>query len=160
LRVEENKNITTIFEKMGYDSCTGAVFFVAQKSSKVSKQAGETRVPCLLNNKQSLHSAMRPQEKHQYEAKAAVLKALAHPTRLWITEQLAQGERCVCEFVDVVEYDFSTISKHLSVLKQAGLVEDERRGKQVFYRLRVPCVLKFMHCIEAVLKVTKGGLEK
>ncbi len=87
-----------------------------------------------------------------YEAKARVLKALAHPTRLWMTERLADGEHCVCEFADAVDVDFSTVSKHLAVLKQAGIVEDEKRGKRVFYRLKVPCVLAFMNCIEAVLE--------
>ncbi len=86
------------------------------------------------------------------EAKAKVLKALAHPTRLWMAEQLADGERCVCEFANMVDADFSTISKHLTVLKQAGIVEYDKRGKQVFYRLKVPCVLKFMSCVEAVIK--------
>jgi len=98
------------------------------------------------------HIRMTEQEKRLYEAKAAVLKALAHPTRLWMAEQLAGGEKCVCEFVGAVDFDFSTISKHLAVLKQAGIVEDEKRGKQVFYRLKVPCVLQFMGCVEAVLK--------
>lgn len=87
-----------------------------------------------------------------YDAKAKVLKALAHPTRLWMTEQLANGERCVCEFVDAVDADFSTISKHLAVLKQAGIVEDEKRGKQVFYKLKVPCILNFMSCVEGVIE--------
>lgn len=94
---------------------------------------------------------MNRKEKALYEAKARVLKALAHPTRLWMAEQLAAGERCVCEFVDVIDADFSTISKHLTVLKQAGIVEDDKRGKKVFYRLKVPCVMKFMNCVEAVL---------
>ncbi len=61
-------------------------------------------------------------EKALYEAKAAVLKALAHPTRLWMVGQLAGGELCVCKFVEALDADFSTISKHLSVLKQAGIV--------------------------------------
>jgi len=95
---------------------------------------------------------MKQKDKGLYEAKAKVLKALAHPTRLWITEQLEGGERCVCEFVDAIEVDFSTVSKHLSVLKQAGIVDDEKRGKKVFYRLKVPCVLNFMHCVEAVIE--------
>ncbi|MBK1790267.1 metalloregulator ArsR/SmtB family transcription factor [Persicirhabdus sediminis] len=95
---------------------------------------------------------MKEREKLLYEAKAKVLKALAHPTRLWMAEQLADGERCVCEFVDQVDADFSTISKHLSVLKQAGIVADEKRGKQVYYHLKVPCVLKFMSCVEAVIE--------
>lgn len=90
-------------------------------------------------------------EKSHFDAKAKVLKALAHPTRLWMAEQLADGEKCVCEFVEPLDLDFSTVSKHLSVLKRAGIVEDEKRGKQVYYTLRVPCVLNFMHCVEAVL---------
>ncbi|SHO43629.1 ArsR/SmtB family transcription factor [Desulfopila aestuarii] len=95
---------------------------------------------------------MTPQEKALIEAKANVFKALGHPTRLWIAEQLADGERCVCEFVEKVDADFSTISKHLSVLKQAGVVVDEKRGKMVYYRLKVPCILKYMPCIEEVVQ--------
>ncbi len=86
------------------------------------------------------------------EAKAAVLKALGHPTRLWMAEQLADGEKCVCELGEFIDADFSTISKHLSVLKQAGVVVDEKRGKQVYYRLKVPCLLNYMSCVEAVIK--------
>lgn len=95
---------------------------------------------------------MTPKEKKQYEARAKILKALAHPTRLWIARQLSDGEHCVCEFVDAVDVDFSTVSKHLTVLKEAGIVESEKRGKQVFYRLKIPCVLKFMECIDAVIQ--------
>jgi len=88
------------------------------------------------------------------EAKANVLKALGHPTRLWMAEQLADGEKCVCELAEFIDADFSTISKHLSVLKQAGVVDDEKRGKQVYYRLKVPCILKYMSCVEAVIKAS------
>lgn len=94
---------------------------------------------------------MKAELKKFYEAKAAVLKALAHPTRLWMVEQLETGEKCVCEFAELIDADFSTVSKHLNVLKQAGIVADEKRGKQVYYSLKVPCVLNFMHCVEAVL---------
>ena len=96
---------------------------------------------------------MKADDRKRYEAKAAVLKALAHPTRLWMVEQLEAGERCVCEFAEVIDADFSTVSKHLTVLRQAGIVQDEKRGKQVYYSLKVPCVLKFMQCVEAVLSV-------
>jgi len=91
-------------------------------------------------------------DKQRSEAKAKILKALAHPTRLWMTEQLADGERCVCEFTDAIGADFSTISKHLAVLKQAGIVGVDKRGKQVFYSLKVPCVLNFVSCAESVIK--------
>jgi DNA-binding transcriptional ArsR family regulator len=98
----------------------------------------------------------RPTEKEMalIEAKANVLKALGHPTRLWMAEQLADGEKCVCELAEFINADFSTISKHLSVLKQAGVVDDEKRGKQVYYRLKVPCVLKYLSCVEAVIKAS------
>lgn len=87
-----------------------------------------------------------------YKAKADILKAIAHPTRLWIVEQLYSGERCVCELVEGVDADFSTVSKHISVLKNAGLVTDDKRGKKVFYSLNTPCVLDFMSCIENIIK--------
>jgi len=85
-------------------------------------------------------------------AKAEVLKALGHPTRLYMVEELAKGEKCVCKFNEQIDADFSTISKHLSVLKKAGIVRDDKRGKWVFYTLEVPCVLGFMGCVEQVLK--------
>jgi ArsR family transcriptional regulator len=97
---------------------------------------------------------MKGKEKALIEAKANVLKALGHPTRLWMAEQLAEGEKCVCEFVENIDADFSTISKHLAVLKQAGVVEDEKRGKMVYYRLKVPCILNFMPCVEAVIRTS------
>lgn len=94
---------------------------------------------------------MNQKEKALIEAKANVLKALGHPTRLWMAEQLADGEKCVCELGETINADFSTISKHLTVLKQAGVVIDEKRGKQVYYKLKVPCILKYMPCVEKVV---------
>lgn len=86
------------------------------------------------------------------EARARVMKALAHPSRLFIVDELSRGERCVCELAEMVCADVSTVSKHLAVLKGAGLVLDDRRGQQVFYRLKVPCILNFFGCVEVVLE--------
>ncbi len=88
----------------------------------------------------------------RYESRAAILKALAHPTRLFLVDELARGERCVCDLTGMVGADISTVSKHLSVLKQAGIVEDDKRGLQVFYSLRTPCVLNFFTCCETVMR--------
>jgi ArsR family transcriptional regulator len=87
-----------------------------------------------------------------YESRAQVMKALAHPTRLFLVDELGRGERCVCELTALVGADTSTVSKHLTVLKHAGIVEDEKRGAQVFYTLRVPCVLRWYGCVDGVLK--------
>ncbi len=78
---------------------------------------------------------------------AQLFKALGHPTRLWIVAQLASGERCVCEFVEAVGVDFSTISKHLVVLKKAGIIQCDKRGKSVFYSLTCPCILSMIKCV-------------
>ncbi|MBN2645274.1 MAG: helix-turn-helix transcriptional regulator [Desulfuromonadaceae bacterium] len=90
-------------------------------------------------------------KKKHFEARAKVLKAMAHPSRLFILEELAKGERCVCDLTAMIGADISTVSKHLSVLKQAGLLADDKRGNQVFYQLKVPCILNFFGCIESVL---------
>lgn len=80
-----------------------------------------------------------------------MLKAMGHPSRLLMLEALNDGERCVCELQALVGADMSTVSKHLAVLRNAGLVADQKRGLQVFYRLRVPCVNRFLECVEEVL---------
>jgi ArsR family transcriptional regulator len=70
------------------------------------------------------------------EALAARFKALADPTRVAIVNRLAGTEEvCVCELVDEFELSQPTISHHLRLLRQAGLVEAERRGTWAYYRL-------------------------
>ncbi len=81
---------------------------------------------------------------------ARVFKALGHPARLLIAEELARGERCVCELRELVGYEMPTVSRHLAVLREAGVVEDEKRGQQVFYRLRTPCVVRLFDCVAEV----------
>ena len=86
------------------------------------------------------------------ELKADVLKALGHPTRLSIVEMLGKGERCVCELNEAIEADHSTISKHLSILKKAGVLTDRKEGLKVYYKLEVPCILNFTDCITRVIE--------
>lgn len=86
----------------------------------------------------------------EFKAQARIIKALAHPARLFIVDELSRGERCVCELVEHLGVAMPTVSRHLSQLVNAGLLEHEKRGLQVFYRLRVPCVLNFFKCVKAV----------
>ncbi len=98
---------------------------------------------------------MRNTDTHNYqlaELKADVLKAISHPTRLMIVEMLADGEKCVCELNESFDADHSTISKHLSVLKRAGVVSDRKEGLKVFYKLEVPCIVNFINCITSVIE--------
>ncbi len=87
-----------------------------------------------------------------YEARASIIKALAHPARLFIVEELHKKERCVCVLTDMLNFDTSTISKHLSILKNAGIVGDRRDGTKSIYYLKVPCILGFFDCIEEVME--------
>jgi len=88
----------------------------------------------------------------KFEAQARIVKALAHPTRLFIVSELARGEKCVCELTAMVDADVSTVSKHLAVLKNAGIVRDRKEGSQVFYALRYPCILGFLQCVDSVMR--------
>lgn len=80
---------------------------------------------------------------------AAVFKALGHPSRLQMVLALSKGERCVCDLVELTGLGWSTVSRHLSVLKDVGVVDDDKRGLQVFYRLTLPCVARFIACLRA-----------
>ena len=88
----------------------------------------------------------------KFEARARIIKAMAHATRLFIVDELSRGERCVCELTEMVGSDISTVSKHLSLLRNAGIVQDEKRGSQVWYSLRCPCMLRFFECVESVMR--------
>jgi DNA-binding transcriptional ArsR family regulator len=69
-----------------------------------------------------------------------------------MVDALVEGEKCVCELRELVGLDISTVSKHLALMKEAGIVEDRKAGLQVFYRLRCPCIVSFFGCVEAVMK--------
>jgi ArsR family transcriptional regulator len=86
----------------------------------------------------------------KYKKRSEIIKALAHPTRLFIIDFLSDGEKCVCEIVKQVDADISTVSKHLLLMKKAGLLEDEKRGLNVFYKVVCPCVSNLFDCIESL----------
>ncbi len=97
---------------------------------------------------------MKLKAKHnreRYAARAKIAKAMAHPSRLLLLEAMEARERCVCDLTELVGADQSTVSKHLAVLKQAGLVEDRKDGVMVYYRVKVCCLQGFWDCIEGVL---------
>ena len=92
------------------------------------------------------------QKRTALRAEAAVFKALGHPARLQVVMELAGGERCVCDLVALTGLGWSTVSRHLAVLKAVGVIADEKRGLQVFYRLKLPCVARFTGCLGAAGK--------
>lgn len=91
---------------------------------------------------------MTQQEKQRFDYLSQLFKALSHPARLWVIESLYAGERCVHELVEGLGLDFSTVSRHLSILKQAGMITDEKRGKNVYYRIKADCLQSLIQCLE------------
>ena len=79
-------------------------------------------------------------------------RALGNEARLVILDRLRESERSVGELTREVVLDQSTVSKHLSVLLAAGLVDYRKAGNLIFYRLLTPCVLDMFTCTERVLK--------
>lgn len=88
----------------------------------------------------------------QAESRAAVIKALSHPSRVLIAEALSSGELCVADLTEKIGADISTVSKHLLVMKQVGLVVAEKRGLNQFYRLCCPCLKGFFACVDDIAK--------
>jgi len=87
----------------------------------------------------------------RYELKAEIFKALAHPMRICMLDKLKERSWCVCELAMEVGINKSVASKHLSQLKAAGLIEDEKRGTLVEYRLVAPCILDMAACAESTI---------
>lgn len=98
---------------------------------------------------------MEPQERfdpNRLNELSTILKALSHPSRLLMVEALGEKSYCVCELTAMVGSDTSTISKHLAILRQAGIVTDEKKGNQVFYNLRCRCVLDAISALIPLLE--------
>ncbi len=87
-----------------------------------------------------------PQNHIRLDLVANIFKALGHPIRLGILEILGTREKCVCDIVSALQADTSNISKHLSVMKNAGILGDRKEGLKVYYRVIMPCALNFVDC--------------
>jgi len=86
------------------------------------------------------------------EIRAKVVKAMAHPVRLMVIEFLKNGEHSFSEVFDLFKLDKSTVSKHLLVLKEAGIISSRKEGTNMIYKLEVPCVIDFFSCVTAVIE--------
>lgn len=88
-----------------------------------------------------------------YERRALLARSLAHPLRIELTHLLVKrGKLCVCELLEEVSASQSSVSKHLAILKNAGVVESRKEGLKVFYKVRTPCVIQFFDCLDGILE--------
>jgi DNA-binding transcriptional ArsR family regulator len=87
-----------------------------------------------------------------YERQADIAKAVAHPVRVAVLDYVKDGEQCVCDIAEAVGTERSNLSKHLSVMVSAGVLASRKDGLKVMYRLKTPCVVKFLDCLKECLK--------
>jgi ArsR family transcriptional regulator len=82
----------------------------------------------------------------QYDQTAKIFKVLGHPMRLAMVQELGERTWCVCELAAHLGLNKSAASKHLSQLKQIGVIDMQREGTQVICTLKMPCVFDMMRC--------------
>ena len=87
----------------------------------------------------------------RFEKRAEIIKAMGNAARLVIVEDLSKNEKTVGALTELVDLDISTVSRHLLILRHAGIVSCRKNGNRVLYRLRTPCVLNFFNCVEKIL---------
>ncbi len=87
-----------------------------------------------------------------FEKQAEIAKAIAHPLRIAVVNFLKDGEQCVCDIAEHVGSERSNVSRHLSVMVKAGLLEYRKEGLKVIYRLKCACIVDFFSCVSRVLK--------
>jgi ArsR family transcriptional regulator len=86
-----------------------------------------------------------------FEKKAEILKSMAHPLRLAVVDFLKDGPQCVCDIAEHVGSERSNVSRHLSVMTNAGVLDHRKEGLKVIYRLKTPCVVDFLDCVNRCL---------
>ncbi len=87
-----------------------------------------------------------------YQMRAQIAKALANPVRLRILDILKERKLSVNEIAQAINFDQSTISKHLSILKQAGLLNVEIKGNKRYYFITCDCMENLFSCFEKVME--------
>ena len=123
-------------------------FHCRQLSNLVKSEFDKVSEPC--NN-----MIMTEQERIHCELTAHMFRAMAHPLRVFLLDRLSTKAWCVCELAAEAEVDKSVASKHLSILREAGLVESTRHGTQIEYSLTAPCVLELASCAEGAVLINR-----
>jgi len=79
---------------------------------------------------------------------AEIFKALGHPTRVKIVEYLSEGEKCVKDIWQELEIPQPTVSQHINILKEAGIISFRKEGVKTCYRIEMPIVVKIMKLLK------------
>ena len=85
------------------------------------------------------------------QKQAEVVKGLSHALRIAILDFVKDGEKCVCDIAEFVGGEQSNVSRHLGVMVSSGILVSRKQGLKVMYRLKTPCVLEFLDCVNRCL---------
>ncbi|HMA58738.1 MAG TPA: metalloregulator ArsR/SmtB family transcription factor [Halanaerobiales bacterium] len=92
-------------------------------------------------------------EEKLFEAREKIMKSLANKYRLKIVDSLGKKSKmCVSDLEEALDLNQSSVSKHLNILKEAGVVKSKKEGLKVYYSLRTPCIINFFACVDNVIK--------
>ena len=95
-----------------------------------------------------------------FKKQAEIARVIAHPLRIAILDFLKDGEQCVCDIAEYVGSERSNVSRHLSVMVNAGVLGSRKEGLNVIYKLKTPCILECFSCITTCLKQQAREAEK
>jgi DNA-binding transcriptional ArsR family regulator len=95
---------------------------------------------------------MNADQKRMYKLMARIIAAAGHEIRLAILDYLKGGEQCVCDIAKHVGANRPNVSRHLAVMRNAGLVSQRKEGLKMMYALHPPCILSISDCVRNVLK--------
>lgn len=86
------------------------------------------------------------------EIKSRIIQSMSHPVRLIMVDFLSDGEKTFSQIKSLFNYDKSTVSKHLSVLKSNGIISSKRDGVDMIYKLEMCCFPSFLKCIDSIIE--------
>jgi len=120
-----------------------------------SVKASKRESPSRLDNSSVVctNIGMDPNKESWLVPRAEVFKALGHPARLLIAQTLRERPHSVAELVEIIGSDGSTVSKHLSILKVAGVIYGKKTGTKIYYRLACNCLAAMLDSVETVLRL-------
>lgn len=114
------------------------------------------RIACKLVNGVQGVFRVHAQQEARNVARARIVRAIAHPTRMFLADELARhGRKCVCQLTAMIGADTSTVSRHLSVLRNAGILIDTKEGAQVFYELAFPGAAQLLDCVDCFVRAAE-----
>ncbi len=86
------------------------------------------------------------------DLESSYLKAIAQPTRLRILYFLKDGEKCACEIIPRMKEDQSNVSRHLTHMRDMGILESRREGASIYYRIKDKRIFNLLSLVDEMVK--------